>query len=110
VTLPELADAALAFANTLRAQDGRYVMPALVVGAPCDCARCPVANTANVGVKPSSPRWEIGGVAVKMSRTGKPTRGKATVAVPPSVSEFMCAFDAGEFPELLAESRETVAA
>lgn len=102
MSLPALAATALQFANVLRAHDGNDPLPALVIGDALDCARCPVANTANMGVRSGRPRWEVGAVAVKVSRTGKPTRGKDQVPVPPTVLEFMAAFDAGMFPELLS--------
>ena len=102
VGLDTLQRAALDFANALRAEDGREPVPALVMGTPYSCAGCPIAATANMGTRRDYPQWEVGAVAVKISASGKPTRGRAQVPVPPKVPEFMAAFDSGMYPDLIA--------
>lgn len=97
--LDTLAKAALDFANALRAIDGREALPALKMGAPGDCAGCPVAATANMGSRADRARWEVGAVAVKLTPTGM--ERSEIVPVPPSVQDFMAAFDAGMYPGLV---------
>lgn len=90
---------ALGFANVLRAHDGRDSLPALVMGVGRDCCECPIARTANQGVRRDVARWEIGrGGAIKVTRSGN-LKGDP-VPMTPSAIEFMAAFDAGAYPDL----------
>lgn len=93
--------AALAFANELRVIVGMAPAMALLPGEPQDCKRCPIANTANKGRDGRRGRWELGGVAVLGMPAGV-LKNTPRIKVPPAVTDFMEAFDVGEFPDLLA--------
>lgn len=101
--LQHLEGAALAFACSLRAIDGREPVPALVQGVPHDCRRCVVAATANHGLSPRAAQWEVGGVAAKVSASGVKIKGSPEVRLPFAVCEFMAAFDAQEIPALIVD-------
>src|SRR4051812_11072307 len=105
-SLEVLADAALEFANRLRARCNHGLVSALVPGVPYSCAGCVVAVTAG-GWKNGAFGWEVGaGGAIYVGPRGAV---RETVPVPPLVLEFMAAFDVGMYPELVAE-HEAVAA
>lgn len=94
---------ALDFANHLRALDYAPSASRLVAGHKQDCYGCPIAATATEGCLDGS--WMVGPAgAVRLGPKGGIKRGYSPVKVPKGALEFMAAFDAGEFPELLAES------
>ena len=105
----ELVDAALAFANTLRAISGKPPADRLEVGVPLDCIGCPIARTAGAAHLSKAGNacggWHVGPVAALLGRDG---RTKNEVNVPPMASVFMAAFDAGEYPELVAPDVEAL--
>jgi hypothetical protein len=105
-SLEVLADAALEFANALRARHNRPFAKELAAGVPYSCAACPTAATAG-GWKNGTAGWEIGqGGAVFVGPKGGV---RETVPVPSMVLEFEAAFDAGMYPALVA-GPEAVAA
>lgn len=104
-SLEALRDAALGFANELRAVDGLQPVAVLSAGTMHSCAGDPVAVTAG-GWRNGVAGWEIGnGGAIFLGPKGAVKR---TVRVPTIIHEFSAAFDAGMFPDLIA--REAVAA
>ena len=91
--LDTLAVAALDFANALRAQDGNEPATVLARGRQRNIGRCPIAATAGRGWMVSVEAFKVvGGSALKVT------------PVPSSVQDFMAAFDAGMYPDLIAEA------
>lgn len=100
-SLEVLADAALAFANELRARHGHDAADALQPGVPHSCAGCAVAATAGAWRPGVEAGWEVGaGGATFLGPRGGV---RETVPVPVVVLEFMAAFDAGSYPGLVLE-------
>lgn len=108
MSLEAYADAALSFANTLRHISGLMSVDALEPGEPGDSAFCPISTTA--GAPTMHPTfglcdgWQVGGVALLCGPRGGTSYVVHTF--PEGVREFMAAFDAGMYPELIASGFE----
>ena len=83
------SDAALSFANELRAMDALPPVAALEPGARGEIARCPIAATAGAGL--AAGHWEIGTSALRISPRGAII---SKVVVPREVLQAVASFDA----------------
>jgi len=101
--LDTLATAALDFANALRIRRNEGTVKALAPGVPVSCAGCPIAATAGSATPHDSFGFVNGWLVAGEAKLYGPRGGQRDlVPVPPVVQDFMCAFDAGMFPDLIA--------
>lgn len=104
VELDTLAKAALHFANSLRVIAGEDRKRKLAKGVPNSTGGCPVAATAGGAAHHRTygavNGWTVGRAGAQ--RHGPNGGVRDTVPVPSAVQDFMAAFDAGMFPDLIA--------